>query len=89
MNRDTKEHNKQKQQKYNLLKLIFLYLLTSVFPYPFQMLMNLIHPNYCLHPYDTSKTLNLEKILTLPSKIFGKSEKDSYLCPRKARVAEW
>ena len=26
--RDTKEHNKQKQQKYNLLKLIFLYLLT-------------------------------------------------------------
>ena len=26
--RDTKEQNKQKQQKYNLLKLIFLYLLT-------------------------------------------------------------
>ncbi len=89
MNRDTKEHNKQKQQKYNLLKLIFLYLLTSVFPYPFQMLMNLIHRNYSLCPYDTSKTLNLEKNLILLIKIFGKSEKDSYLCPRKARVAEW
>ena len=33
--RDTKEHNKQKQQKYNLLKLIFLYLLTICHSVPF------------------------------------------------------
>ncbi len=35
MKRDTKEHNKQKQQKYNLLELIFLYLLTFCLSVPF------------------------------------------------------
>lgn len=46
--RDTKEHNKQKQQKYNLLKLIFLYLLSFCHSVPFSDVDDLMYCNYGL-----------------------------------------